>query len=227
MKAIETSRCREFGQPEFRVCVEHSGVLQADIDFFMRTLEEWVQAGERFKNGETVQFGWSVLMVRANSDDTLSLLEPDFCHMPIQWVDSVTSTIRHLRLQKDVCESFFDAETANFPSLRYPCIVCTRVQEARDVVMERHEPDDLDSGWFLGCLREDHDHEDAQQLSRVSLYEAVLQNPAALPYVALPPGAMLHVGDGEVRALFHDGERLQPRKGSYCEALAKGRPTSA
>jgi hypothetical protein len=225
MTILETTRCRDSGQPEFRVAVDGAAVIEPDIAFLLRTLEEWVQAGERFGDGETVQLGWCLLTVRVNEDNTLSLLEPDFRRMPILWVDSVTSTLRHLRAQKDVCESFFDPTAVCFPTLTQSCIVCTHLPEAQQLVMERHEPVAADSGWFLGCHGNTHDHNDARNLSRVSLYEAALQNPETIPYLALPPAVLLHVTADGLRGIFHEGKALQPKDGSYVDAIAKRRST--
>src|SRR5262245_53933273 len=101
MKTVVTTRCSEAGHAEFRFSVDEAVVIEPDITFFREALERWVLDGERFNDGETMQFGWSTLMVRLAEDGRLSLCEPDFQSMPIKWVETVTATLQHLRVQKD------------------------------------------------------------------------------------------------------------------------------
>lgn len=222
MRTVDTS-CRTEGHPEFRLQVDETAVPEPDIRFFVEALEGWVQQGDRFVNGETVQLGWSVMRVRPNADGTLSLLEPDFVSLPIAWVDSVTVTLQHLRLHKDVCESFFDPDALECPSLRDSCIVCTQLSSAPQLVMERFaDPDPGDSGWFIGCRDGAHDHNDAAALGRMSLYEAVLANRAALPFLGLPEGVLLETSDGQsLPRVLYEESVLSPKPGSYVEALGK------
>jgi hypothetical protein len=227
MRSAATTRCQTYGHPEFRLCFDPAVVLECDIAFMLRTLEDWVAGGERFADGETIQFGWCTLVVRANPDSTMSLLEPDFRQIPINWTESVTSALLHLRRQKDTCESYFESDALSFPSLLQSCIACTQLESAEAVVMERTDPEHAVSGWFLGCLRDEHDHNSVQQLESISLFEAVLRNARALPYLALPPGVLLQISPDGLPQVYREGAQLQPRKGSYVEALVRGRPTSA
>ena len=51
--------------------------------------------------------------------------------------------------------------------------------------MTRSDPtDSADSGWFVGCLADDHDHQQPANLTRVSLYEAFLRQPAIQGFLA-------------------------------------------
>jgi hypothetical protein len=76
------------------------------------------------------------------------------------------------------------------------------------------EPSGRSSGWFCGCLVKRHDHQDTDELLRVSLYEtAVRFTPQIVPYLALPPGVMLMAGGAPT--IFQHGEELPVRPGSY------------
>jgi hypothetical protein len=71
-------------------------------------------------------------------------------------------------------------------------IICTRLEGAKGVVMERSAPSGSDSGWFCGCREEDHDHNSVTELRKVSLYEAAVRHaPQIVPYLALPEGILL------------------------------------
>lgn len=212
-----TSRCASFGHAEFRFKVDDARVIEPDVTWFTKTLEDWVSEGARFSDGETIQIGWGLMKVRAASDRTLNLLEPDYESMPIEWVDTVSSTLVHLRLQKDVSQSFFDSDATNFPSLRFHGIVCSQLKVAEGIVMERFEGTPPDSGWFIGCDDDDH-HQDSSELIRISLYEAVLRNPKALSFLALPVGTSLGASSDGISLYFGD-ELLPPKQGSYIEQL--------
>ena len=210
---VQTTECGRFGHPEFRLVVDEAVVLDVDMQFARRMFEEWVASGSRFSDDQTVQLGWSLLKVRANSDQTISLLEPDFVSRPINWVDSLTASLRHLRLHKDTCESFFSPEQLACPPLQLACIVCSRFGAATEIMMDRSEVEGQASGWFLGC-REHHDHNDVNELEKVSVYEAVLRNHCALPYLGLPAGTMVATMPS-APTVFFQGERVPPRPGSF------------
>lgn len=63
--------------------------------------------------------------------------------------------------------------------------------------MNRTEPDgERDSGWFVGCLDDDHDHNDSDNLLCVSLYEAYTKQKGIQSFVTFPVGTMI-VSDPE------------------------------
>ncbi len=215
---ITTSQCGRYGQAEFRFKVDPSRVLRVDIDWLRQTLEGWVANGERFRDGETIQLGWGLLKISSNSDGTNSLLEPDFGTLPIEWIDVVTDSLANLRKQKDVCESYFDADETAFPSLRQSAVVCTELRGSDRIVMERLTADPPDSGWFIGCGYDSHDHNSPDHLQRVSLYEAVRQNSKALMFLALPVGTLLEADDQDI-LLYRDGSLIEPRANSYMQKV--------
>jgi hypothetical protein len=217
-----TKRCSHFGAREFRFSVDDSQVMRTDVNWFLQTLEDRVAVGERFASDETIQVGWGLLKVRANADNSLQLLEPNYTSMPIEWVDSVTKTIAHLRLQKDVVESYFEPDDAEFPSLRHHSLVCSKLQDAERLLMDRTAATVPDSGWFIGCSVANHNHNDPGELECVSLYEAVLRNPRALMFLALPAGTVLET-EGRTWQLYHGEVELRPKGGSFGEHIIKSR----
>jgi hypothetical protein len=71
--------------------------------------------------------------------------------------------------------------------------------------MHRQEPSGWDSGWFIGCNRDGHDHHDAKQLTGISLFDAaVTWNAGFIPYAALPPGCYVMVENGRPRICRND-----------------------
>lgn len=208
----------EFDAAGFRFKADLTIVPDVDMQWFSETLRQMVANGERFGDGETIQLGWGLLEVRRNADGSLNLLEPDYANMPMEWIDTVTQTIRDLRLQKDVCESLFDIAHADFPSLRHHCITCSRLKDAGRVTMERFAATPPDSGWFIGCGDAAHDHDSPAQLSRTSLYEAILSNQRARMFLALPVGTLLEADDEDIH-IYYRGKPVNAKQGSYVAKL--------
>jgi hypothetical protein len=157
-------------------------------------------------------------MIRKNDEGTLSVLESDMVQMPIAWIDSVNNTLVHLRRQKDVCESLDPVQDLTFPSLLQSAIICKNLGKTKTFIMDRQPPKDNDSGWFCGCAGEHHDHQEVKELARVSLFEAAVKHESGIiPYLALPPGALLSVGP-EGPSVSINENRLSFRPGSYLAA---------
>jgi hypothetical protein len=175
MAVLHTTSCRRHRHPEFRITYDPALVpVEDDLRWFVNWLEEAVAGGERFADGQTCQIGWVVTEIRATEDGSLALWEPDMSQIPIARVESVSHTLAHLRLQKDVCESVLSPAELSFPSMLQSAIICTRLGQTEVVVMERSAPSGSDAGWFCGCSGEDHDHNSLDELRMVSLYEAAV-----------------------------------------------------
>jgi hypothetical protein len=215
----QTTNCGKFGHPEFRLIIDKAKVPVAeDLKWLVNWLEQSVAEGERYAPEQTCQIGWMVTKVGLGEDGLLTLWEPDLRAMPVVWVESVSSTLAHLRLQKDVVESVLAASALTFPSMRQSAIICTRLGNRDHLVLERTQPKAADSGWFFGCRDKDHDHNDATELRCVSLYEAAVSYaPQIIPYLALPPGVLIAL-ENDAPAIFHNGEALDFLKGSFLAA---------
>lgn len=219
MKVLRTTTCASHGHPEFRVTYDPTAVvISSDAEWLLGWLQDSVAEGALYKPEQTCRIGWGVTQVRLHPSGDLCLWEPDMQSMPIEWVEGVTTTLAHLRAQKDVVESVLGGEELSFPSLEQSAIICSRLGRDSKVVMERAVREGADSGWYFGCQDDDHDHNDATELRRVSLYDvAARYAPQIVPYVALPPGVLVALGKG-MPILFRDGEPLEFRPGSYLAA---------
>ena len=84
--------------------------------------------------------------------------------------------------------------------------------------MERQSNEGIDSGWFIGCEDLNHDHNNAENLSCISLYEAVLlYAPILLFFLALPPGSMVIEKDNELQ-FFNNEVQLEIGSDTFLEA---------
>lgn len=216
-----TTRCAAKGHPEFTVVFARE-VPVPDLE---RTLishfETAVVAGTVFKNGESVQFGWSTLRLFNRPDGTLGVLEPDLRH-ELKWVESVDQSAMETWRQKEVLASVDLLERIDFPRQAFQAVVCSKALGSSSFVLGRTEPSaPTDSGWFVGCTDEDHDHQAADALNVVPLIEIAVHVPSLTQFFALPQGIdVLVAGPGRMRTkLFLDGNLLTPRDGSYLAAL--------
>lgn len=219
MAILRTSTCHAHKHPEFRITYDPAIVpVEGDVRWFVGWLEQSVAQGKRFAPGETCQIGWIVTEVRQGNDGLLSFWEPDMRGMPVACSESVSNTLAHLRLQKDVVESVLSADALSYPSMRQSAIICSRLGKKDGLVMERTDSSGTDSGWFFGCRDEDHEHNEVAELRRVSVYEAAVRHaPQIVPYLALPKGVLVGMSNG-VPAIFHDGELLEFKQGSFLAA---------
>lgn len=222
MDRITTQNCKAHGHLELALAYDPAQVLESDVRWFASTLEWMVGSGSRFGAGESVQLGWSALWVSEMEDGVLGFEEPDMRSMPVMRQPGLTQTLRHLRLHKDVVESVLPADAAAFPSFRQACLVCTRLASSAGFIMDRQNPADADSGWFIGCRDKDHSHNQPDNLEKVSLYEAAIVHcPAALPYLALPAGIL--VAFDRMPTIFKDRQALNLRRGSFLDRLLGSR----
>lgn len=221
MAVQQTTNCHHFGHPEFQIAYDPGIVhVEGDVQSIINWLEESVAAGTRYIEGQTCQFGWMLTQIRLEKNGFLSLWEPDMKQMPFFWTDSVSNTLAHLRLQKDVVESVLSADELSFPSAREAALICTRLGQGEGIFLERLEATGSDSGWFCGCHDENHDHNhnDVAELKWVSLYEAAAcYDRRIIPYLALPAGVSIGVKNG-VPTVFRNGELLNFKPGSLLAA---------
>lgn len=213
---FRTSRSSAYDHPEFTFKVDTSRVPSTDVQWFTETMEQRVSRGESFRENEIIQLGSGLLKTLRGSEEDLRLFEPDFSSFPIEWVDTVTQTLLDLRVQKDVCESYFAVQQALFPSLRDSAIVCTRLAGSSRIVMDRQHAESPDSGWFIGCRGDQHDHNDPEELARVSIYEAVVSNPRARMFLALPLGTTLEADESTI-SVYSGDSLIAPKRSSFVE----------
>jgi hypothetical protein len=220
---VTTARCSQHGHPEFRLAYNSDLVTEDDMRFLVERLEKSVADGERFQEGSNIQVGWVETRVRAASDGTFSIQEPDMIHTPVWWIDSVNHCLIHRRLQRGVCASVGCPDSVDYPSSLQEAYVCQCFGETDGFGMRRLEVDGSHSGWLFSCDAPDHDHSDASIWARLPLYDvAVGLEPRVIPYLALPVGvtAILRASGPTILA---DGEPLDVRAGSL---LARNFPTS-
>lgn len=214
---ITTTKCSQFKHPEFVLEADEAHVPDVYLKEVVQTLEGMVADGSVFRPGQTVQVGWMVTQVHAHSASHMTLFEPDMRAVPIQWVPGITETLRQMMLQLFMLDSVSLRSQMVMPTVQQSLIACTRYSEA-DFFMTRSKGNsDRDSGWFIGCLDETHDHNDPANLRCVSLYEAYLHQRGLQGFISFPLETMLVMDQRNGMKLFKDGEELIIKPGTFLD----------
>jgi len=217
MQQHQTTRCSRHGQPEFQFSVAKR-IPEQDVKWLVKTLEDWVEGGERFKDGETVQVGWMMLKLEKAGPQTLRLLEPDMKSFPIRFVDSVTATLAALRSQKDAIESIAPQPPIAFPQVGHAVFVHPKFKNAKDLLLMRGRPQGNASGWIVTDAQDERPLQ-AQGLKLTSLYQLALDRPDLVKFMAFPEGYQVLAGDGKKIVVLLNGKAQQMRAGSFLERL--------
>ncbi|MEG0921230.1 MAG: hypothetical protein RSD57_09665 [Comamonas sp.] len=216
----DTSGCRHYNHPEFRLRVSNNAIPLADVSFLLDYLEKSVERGQRFHSGESLQIGWMYTTLKVGPEGCLHVLEPDMKAIPVEFIDSVDSTLTHLRNQKDVVESLTPAVLPAFPSLRSSVVVHVNYKSATRILLTRFEAADAaDSGWWLTDL-DDPAHQDPQRFLKTSLYQLGVNRPDLVKFFAIPFGLQVAIDDTYIGVLDSKGE-LQQRPNSFLSELNK------
>jgi hypothetical protein len=219
--SFSTKGCSQHGHSEISFIIRDGFVPKEDVEWLTSILEAMVESGSRFSAGQTMQLGWNIVSFAAIQGGELELLEPDFKNFPITFIPGVDATLRHLRSQKDVVESLFDASMLSFPRVDQSLVVHVNYKSAPYVVLERAEPNDGDSGWWLSDAKDSKGANDPSRFTRISLYQLALDRPDTVMVLALPPGAQAHIN--KTVRVFAAGKEARPGKGSFLEAFNRSR----
>jgi hypothetical protein len=216
-----TSGCTRHDHPEFQIRVSNGAVPAEDISWLLRFFEQRVAQGAKFQSGESLQVGWMLTMLEDGPQGFLRVLEPDMKGIPVKFVDSVDSTLMHLRNQQDVARSLSLPVEPAFPSLRQSAVVHVNYKEANRVLLTRSEAlDGADSGWWLSDLDDEAGSEDPARFVKTSLYQLGIDRPDLVKFFAVPAGLQVFVDGARIGVLGEDGEVPQI-PGSYLSELNK------
>jgi hypothetical protein len=178
-----TTNCKIPGQPEVIFSLQTESYAPAN--WLMAYLESSIKSGVRFSGLQKLQIGSVVTLLKGGENEKLEIWEPDFSAMPINWRFGVDRTLRYFAIQKAVCDEL-NVETT-FPSILEPAMVSRRfLLQANQCLMSRDDPNPSDSGWaFYG------ENDDGSDGEYQSLYEIALRATWVIPFLALPPGAVV------------------------------------
>ncbi len=170
-----------YGHPN--ISVDAGSAYRAGAEWIVNYLEEQIRGGTVFRSGETIQIGWLTVLLGISEGSDLELLEPNFDSVPVKWVLGVNNTVRHLTIQKEVCDQV--AADAYYPSMQQSGIVSPNFLCDHQVFeLSRDDIAGNDSGWVFreeGYLGSNGAH--------CSLYQVASAVPKVVPFLALPCGS--------------------------------------
>ena len=220
---VSTQHCREYDHPEFVIEVDETRIPDEQIKLFIQNLEGLVAGGRVFQPQETFKLGWMTTEVRAYEGSRLTLYEPDMKSWPIRFVPGISESLHQEMMQVFFIDSLaIPRQEMEIPDIRQSAMVCSRYQEARDLFLARSEPfEKTDSGWFVGCLDDDHDHEEVENLTVVTLYQAFLSRPEIEVWASFPRGTLIALEEGLVPRITRDDIPLDIQPGSFLERMIR------
>lgn len=158
---------------------------QLKPDWLIQYFEESISKGVVFCSEETVQVGWGMLLLKDNGRNELVIYEPDYLSMPIQWINSINNTVRHLALQRSVCDAM--SVDLDLPFLRQAGH-CLNFLQKGDIVLSRENSKDNYSGWIVKYGNESDMREEMK-----SLYEIAISDSRLISFFGLPIGSVINI----------------------------------
>lgn len=207
-----TSGCAKHGQAEVTVTFVQPPLIPGGERLILGFVEDAVARGTRFKAGETMLIGGSLLRLCQRPDGTLGVEEREPAPKET-WIEGVDRTVREVMLQKYVNESV-GLELA--PPAPGASLLVARCAEASEVVVLSRaggaQPRAGLSGWTMTC-GEAHEHESQFVLPVLALSAL---RPDVVPFLALPDGVVVKVSSGPI-TVMHGGVEKVPAPGSFLD----------
>ena len=216
---ITTTKCSQHRHPEFVLEADEAQVPEVYLQNVVQTIEGMVAGGSVFRPEQTFQIGWGLTLVKA-AGGQLTLVEPDMQSFPIQWVPGITHTLRQMMLQLFMLDSVGLRKQMDAPSIRDSLIACSRYHEP-SFFLARSERDGADSGWFIGCRNDSHDHQNPANLQCISVYEAHLNQRGFQGFASFPVGSMIAIDRAHGLKVYLDDQELAVIPGSFLDEWFK------
>ncbi|MFO0938142.1 MAG: hypothetical protein U0798_16685 [Gemmataceae bacterium] len=216
---ITTKKCSQFQHREFKLDLDEYGIPESYLENIAGTIEHLVESGSVFLPDQIFLIGGMTTRIQNYNEEFLTLHEPDMVHFPIQWRPGLSNTLRLMMRQLFSLDSFSLRANALFPSILQSLLVCKHYHEA-NFFMHRTEPsNERDSGWFIGCLKADCDHNDPNNIECLSVYAAYLKQNRIQNFTAFPTGSMIVIDQIKGLSVFKEDNQLQVLPESFLSQL--------
>lgn len=212
---VSTDGLQKLGQREIAVTVPWPKQDPRDISItrLFQFIENYLmKQTKRILPKQTMHYGWNTLRFVADEynisgigTNTL-LIEERTNSLPEEasYMPGISRTIALQQLQDEAMRRNHITGDAIYPNYSQFALTCKRVTPKtirlfRPLRMHRaYEPDVQESGWFLGCCDEGHDHDNSDELGMTHLHHLVEQFPGLFPYLAMPIDTLLVFGEDQV-----------------------------
>ena len=136
--------------------------------------------------------------------------------MPIEWDANMGPAFQILGWHKYIPESF--SLVPEIPSLRQTAMVGQQFENYPMFGSRLESTNPNDSGWFFGSTKDTVDNNDPDQLTNMSLYEAMLAIPHMSPYLSMPLDCQI-VFSSNKPEILKNYEPLEIEPGSMVDLL--------
>ena len=185
------------------------------VDWFCRWIENYIAGGAEISDGQTLQIGYSLVRCTVKLN-ILRLESPEFGSMPIRWDANMAPVFQILGWHKYIPESFSFAP--DIPTLGQTAIVGKNFDQFPMFGNRLDSTNPNDSGWFFGSTLDNVNNNDPDQLSTVSLYEAMLSIPQMVPYLSMPTDCQI-MFNSQTPEILKAYEPLEIKPGSMVDML--------
>jgi hypothetical protein len=153
-------------------------------EIFSQYLKTETLKGVEFINNETIQFGWSWLLVKKDNA-SFEINAPTPGVMPMRFVPDCSESLNLTARQRYICDSFNQGiESCN---ARQSAIVVKDLASCNSIFMNRIDFESGGtSGWFIGARDSKADSQNANDLELMSLWEISCLHPKTLDFFFLP-----------------------------------------
>ncbi len=190
-------------------CVE-SNTEQARA--LLMKLRQLHSAGPPLRAGTTIQFGWSVLTLQQEEENTLRIVELDFYGDISGTQPTVDITLEVLKAQVALLRS---GREEGVDSRYDQIVIATRDWlDIPDLFLKRDLPQSPeDTGWFIGYLDDLEAARPPHETQALYVYELLRLRPALMQLLAFPPGYLAIVNGETIKAVLD--KDMKVRLGDY------------
>jgi hypothetical protein len=183
---------RRVGDIELVACCDDAFARQAQS--LLEAVASFRGEGKGLADGVTIQFGFSLLTLRQQGDQLL-ICEPDYDGDPFADIrPDVTRTLAVLTGQVAVLRRLgVEPVEVRFNDLVVAARGCL---EQRRVYLQRGEPEQGDSGWYIGPVDTPAPEQKPENFESFYLFELLSRRAPLLQVLGLPPD-YLAVFDGD------------------------------
>ncbi|GCE21699.1 immunity protein Imm33 domain-containing protein [Dictyobacter kobayashii] len=208
-----TEGLQALGQQEIRVPLfwSRGDLRDRQVADLLNVIERYIAAqSKRIVANQTLQYGWTTLrFVAANAVEGADELQAEELRQPFEhgdphYVPGVTLAIYLLALQDEAEQRNRLLGESVVTKRAQTAITCNRItpyalQSGHQILAERGSAGNHQySGWFIGCVEKDHNHNDTDQLLQVHLSHLITSCPALFPYLNAPVKTALVIEPAQV-----------------------------
>lgn len=158
------------------------------LDIVKTMFNEYLETREKevidFQNDETIQFGWSLLLIK-DVNSRLEVQGPVPGEMPMRFVPDCSHSLNLMAKQRYICDSF--KQQIELCNARQSAIVVKDLASCKHIFMNRAEGENGGaSGWFIGAKDSQADSENADDFELKSLWEISCLYPQTIEFFLLP-----------------------------------------